>query len=405
MLRPLVAMFPRPRWHFGLRARFSVVGGLGAWAPFVAIPILALLLPLAAFAQTDSPAGAVASFDELVAAASSARAQQDFPKAIALTQQALKMKAGWAEGWWQLGSMEFGQNDFAGAQAALTQLLALDPDAGPARAMRGIAEFQTADYAPALTDIQRAIALGAANNAQNGMVLRFHEALLLTRAGRFDEALTDFGFFVKAGKTNAELLAALGLAGLRTPLLPKELGRGQQEMYESAGRAIAAFQSGDDAAARLQFQDFFERFPNVPWSHFVYGYLLFATDSAGALREWRREVQIAPDNPTANSTLAWALLLADQPAEALPFAQKAESLEPEKAISQTILGRALAETGDLDAGFTHLNEALRLDPGSLEAHFALAKADALAGRTLDAARERSYCLQAESNGGNANGTP
>jgi predicted Zn-dependent protease len=170
-------------------------------------------------------------------------------------------------------------------------------------------------------------------------------------------------------------------------------------MYESAGQAIESYQTGDDAAARLDFQDFFQRFPAVPWAHFLYGYLLFQADSAGALREWRREVQISPDNATANSTLAWELLLDDRPTEALPFAEKAAALEPGKAQAQVILGRALAETGDLDRGFTHLQEALRLDPGSLEAHFALAKADALAGRDLDAQRERLYCLQAETDRG------
>jgi tetratricopeptide (TPR) repeat protein len=330
---------------------------------------------------------------------------QDFPRAIALTEQALKLNAGWAEGWWLLGSMRFDRNDFAGAEAALSKLLALDPDSGPARAMRGIAEYQTSDFPTALSDIQRAIALGAANNAQNGMLLRYHEALLLTRNSRFDEALTDYQLFLKAGKSNEELLTALGLAGLRTPLLPRELGRGQQEMYEAAGRAIAAFQSGDDRAARRLFQEFFERFPNVPWSHFLYGYLLFSADPAGALREWRREVQVSPDNATANATLAWALLVKDQPADALPYAQKAESLEPDKGMSQMVLGRALAETGELDRGFSHLEEALKLEPANLEVHFALARADSLAGRNSDAQRERLYCLQAESNRSHADAQP
>jgi tetratricopeptide (TPR) repeat protein len=375
----------------------------------------ALLAPVAGFSQAESPAPptgqAVASgasagnFDELVSAAAAAGERQDIPQAVRLTRQALKLNPAWAQGWWELGSMEFGQNDFSGAEAALTQLLAIDPDAGPARAMRGIAEFQTADYVSALADVQRAIALGAADNARNGMVLRYHEALLLTRNGRFEEALTDYEFFVKAGKTNAELFTALGLAGLRVPLLPKELGAGQQAMYEAAGKAVAAYQSGDDATAKVAFKDFFERFPNVPWSHFLYGYLLFQSDPAAALVEWRREVQIAPENPTAVSTLAWALLLSDEAAEALPFAEKAEALEPEKALSQVILGRALAETGDLDRGFSHLQEALRIDPDNLEAHFALAKADSLAGRNLDAQRERLYCTQAEGLRGNANARP
>jgi tetratricopeptide (TPR) repeat protein len=385
-----------------------LTGALVALSASLMAPIAGLSQaqsPTAPTSQTVAPNASSGDFAGLAAAAAAARERQDIPQAIRLLQQALKLNAQWAEGWWQLGSMEFGQNDFAGAEAALTQLLGIDPDAGPARAMRGIAEFQTSDYVPALADIQRAIALGAADNARNGMVLRYHEALLLTRNGRFEEALTDYEFFVKAGKTNPELLTALGLAGLRVPLLPGELGLGQQSMYEAAGKAVASFQSGDDAAAKVAFQDFFERYPNVAWSHFLYGYLLFQSDPSEALTEWRREVQIAPQNPTAVSTLAWALLLQDDPAEALPFAEKAEAMEPDKALSQVILGRALAETGELDRGFSHLQEALRLDPNNLEAHFALAKADTLAGRNLDAQRERLYCTQAESLRGNANAQP
>jgi tetratricopeptide (TPR) repeat protein len=306
MLRPLVAIFLRPRRPGGLRVRDCAAEWGALWLAFGVV--LVLIFPVLAWSQTESPA----SFDALVSAADSARERQELSRAMELIQQALRLNAGWAEGWWQLGSLRFGQNDFAGAQAALSQLLAIHPDAGPALAMRGIAEFQTGDFSGALSDVQRAIALGAANNAQNGMVLRYHEALLLTRNGRFEEALTDYGFFVKAGKTNAELFTAMGLAGLRVALLPRELGSGQQEMYETAGRAIAAFQTGDDAAARVGFEDFFRRFPNVPWGHFVYGYLLYPSDSAAALREWRREVQIAPDNATTNSTLAWALLIDDE---------------------------------------------------------------------------------------------
>ena len=328
MPQQLVALLKRPKEPVCVHTRQGAAGFVMPRSQFRVWIVLAtvLALPMPASAQADSQAG----FDALVSAAASARDAQDFPKAIQLTEQALKLNAGWTEGWWLLGSMQFNRNDFAGAEVALSRLLALDPDSGPARAMRGVAEYQTGDFATALSDIQRAIALGAANNAQNGTLLRYHEALLLTRNNRFEEALTDYGFFIKAGKSNDELLTALGLAGLRVPLLPRELGRGQQEMYEAAGRAIAAFQSGDDTAARLQFQDFFQRFPNVPWSHFVYGYLLYSADSAGALREWRREVQVSPDNATANSTLAWALLVNDQPADALPFAQKAEALEPDR---------------------------------------------------------------------------
>src|SRR5208282_2963382 len=102
-------------------------------------------------------------------------------------------------------------------------------------------------YSPSLKDIERALAQGAANQPRNEKILRYHQALLLTRAGRFEDALRSYAFFTsdKAEDSNPELLLALGLAGLRTPLLPKELRADQQELYIGTGRAVFDFMRRD----------------------------------------------------------------------------------------------------------------------------------------------------------------
>ena len=91
--------------------------------------------------------------------------------------------------------MQYGTGDYAAARDALSHYLELTPNAAPALAMRGLCEFEIGDYSASLKDIERALAQGAANQPRNEKILRYHEALLLTRAGRFEDALRSYAFF------------------------------------------------------------------------------------------------------------------------------------------------------------------------------------------------------------------
>jgi tetratricopeptide (TPR) repeat protein len=340
-------------------------------------------------AAQDKPA----SFAELASAASAAREANDIPRAIGLYGQALQLDSKWQDGWWFLGVLEYGADQYAAGRDALTHYLDLAPKAAPAFALRGLCEFETGEYAQSLADIQRALSLGAANAPRNEQILRYHEALLLTRSQRFEEALRAYGVFARDGVTSPELLLAMGLAGLRTPLFPKELAANQQDLYLAAGNAAFQFMAGDAKKAQAAFEDLFERFPTTPNAHYLYGYLLFATDPDQALPEFKRELEITPSNGAAEVMLAWDSLMRGKFAEALPYAQKAATEEPEATVPQLVLGRSLLETGDVKGGMEHLEKALQLDPENLETHLALAKAYSKSGRKEDARRERLRCLE------------
>ena len=334
-----------------------------------------------------------ATFQDLASAASAAREANDIPRAIGLYGQALQLDSKWQDGWWFLGVLEYGADQYAAGRDALTHYLDLAPKAGPAFALRGLCEFETGEYAQSLADIQRALSLGAANAPRNEQILRYHEALLLTRNQRFEEALRAYGVFAREGVTSPELLLAMGLAGLRTPLFPKELAANQQDLYLAAGTAAFQFMAGDAKKGQAAFEDLFQRFPTAPNAHYLYGYLLFATDPDQALPEFKRELEIAPSNGAAEVMLAWDSLMRGKFTEALPYAQKAAAEEPEATVPQLVLGRSLLETGDVKGGMEHLEKALQLDPENLETHLALAKAYSKSGRKEDARRERLRCLE------------
>lgn len=351
-----------------------------------------LMLPSIAFAQ-DTPPG----FDDLVLKASAAREQNNLPQAIDLYNQAVQLNPKWPDGWWFLGSLQYATDAYAPARDALTHYIELNPNAGPAIALRGLCEFETGEYVQSLEDIQRGLALGAANQPRNAEILQYHEALLLTRNGKFADALSEYGVLAKADAANPDLFEGIGLAGLRTQLLPKEVEAGQHELFIMAGDAAFHFMAQDEKSAQQKFQDLFQRYPNASNAHYLYGYLLFPKDPDQAALEFKRELEIAPSNTAAGLMLAWVSLIRNNSSEALMYAQKVVAAEPAFPSAQLVLGRSLVETGNAKEGLPHLERALQLEPQNLETHVALAKAYSELGRKQDARRERLLCLQLTKN--------
>ena len=354
-----------------------------------AITAITLLLTAArSHAQPDSP-----DFQHISAAATAAQQQHDIPRAISLYRQAVELNPKWPDGWWFLGVLQYGGNDYGPARDALTHFIELAPDAGPAYAIRGLCEFETADYGQSLADIQRALARGAANQARNTGILRYHEVLLLSHANKFEEALAAGAEFSK-GEAAPEIVQAVGMAGLRVSLLPQEIPPGdpRRNLYMAAGTAALAYLSGDAARAQQAFQSLFQQFPDAANAHYLYGYLLFGKAPEQAIAEFKSELALTPSNASAEAMLGWAYLIQEDFPEALLHGGKAVMLSPGMSAAQLVLGRALVETGDLKSGVEHLQLALGVDPGNLEIHLALVRAYSKSGLREDAQRERQQCL-------------
>jgi tetratricopeptide (TPR) repeat protein len=353
--------------------------------------ILCALLSAYALGQANP-----ASFSDLVARGNEARDANDPAHAIDFYRQALKVNSQWADGWWFIGSLHYGAGEYTAGRDALTHYLEMTANAAPAFAMRGLCEFEIAEYPASLKDIQKALALGAANQSRNEKILRYHEALVLTRMGRFEDSLRSFAFFSHE-PPNPDLLIALGLAGLRVPLLPADVKADQKDLYASVGNAAFDFMKGDQAASKTEFDAIFARRPAVPNAHYLYGYLLYAADPEEAVGEFQRELEVNPKNAPAEVMLAWIPLTQNDGVTALPYAQKAVAEDPSLPSAQLVLGRAMSETGDAKGGIAHLEKTAQMQPDNLEVHIALAKAYSKAGSREDARRERLLCLEMTKN--------
>ncbi len=359
-------------------------------------PVARALLPLVLFvtlsgelaasrAQESSP-----QFNDLAARAAAARDRGNLPVAIQLYKQAEEVNPNWQEGWWYLGVLQYSSNQYAGAIDAFTRLLQLVPTAVPAMALRGLCEFETAAYDDSLRDLEHAVAHGAANEPHNEQIIRYHLALLLTRAGRFPDALLQYKILATLHAEAPDLMAAIGLAGMRTASLPQEIVVSDHEFYESAGNAGYVFLSGDDEQADSLFARLFEKYPQKPGLHFFYGYLLYPHDPEMAGEQFRQELAIKPDSETY-ALMALTMIFEGRFAEALKPAQAALAAEPDLEIAQVALGRALAETGDRDRGAEILKKVAERDPGDLEAHLGLASIYSQSGNREEEARERKIC--------------
>lgn len=358
--------------------------------------VAALLAPAFALSQQprppSQPQDQANDFRALATQADQARQENNAPLAADLYRRALALNPSWPDGWWYLGQLAYAASQFTSASDDLTRYLQLVPNAAPALAMRGLCEFEFHDYASSLSDIQHALALGAANDSHNRQILLFHEALLLTRASRFEEALAALQTLARASPPDSQLLTAIGLAGLRIPVLVSQSVPMQQQPAAAAGQAAWSFFNGHQDDAASGFSLLFSMYPTLTDAHYFYAWLLFAHSPAEAIPQLRQELSLDPNNVSALILMAWCDILDGYYDDALPYAQLAAQLAPSRFMAQLDLGRALVGSDRVGEGLQHLILAQKLQSDSLEVHLGLAIAYAKSGQPALARQERLTAL-------------
>ena len=256
-------------------------------------PLLALLLA-ATPAVTTEP---TKSFEQIARQADAAREADDLQRAIELYQEGVKIRPAWSEGWWQLGSLFYDQDRFSEAGSSFRRFVAITRKPGPAYAFLGLCEYETKDYDRSLQHFRTWAGQGWGGTSELIDVAIFHFALLLTREGRFVEALYLLATEVQRRGRAPALAEAMGLASLRMKNLPEDYPPEQREMIWLAGNSAlyAAlppndFERADEYARRLRLH--YEHAPNV---HYYLGTLLgFEGKKVEAEKEFRQELDVSP---------------------------------------------------------------------------------------------------------------
>ena len=266
------------------------------------VPFLALLL-----AATSATAQANRTFEQVTREADAARSSDQGQRAVDLYQEALKLRPGWSEGWWDLGSLFYDQDRFPQAEAAFRRYVASTRKPGPAYAFLGLCEYETRDYEQALRHFRSWANHGWAGTPELTDVALFHFALLLTREGRFIEALYLLTTEVQRRGRTPALADAMGLASLRMKKLPEDYPPEDREIVWLAGNSAlyAALPPNDLARADEYAQRLLARYERTPNVHYYVGTLRgFEGKKEDAEKEFRRELELSPQHVGALIELA-----------------------------------------------------------------------------------------------------
>ena len=320
--------------------------------------------------------------------ADEARLAERFDDAISLYGSALKIKPKWPEGWWYVGAIFYQRDLYPDARDAFQNLVALEPERGPAWAMLGLCQFQTNEFERAAISLERGRSLGVSDNSELASVVRYHIALFMSVSSilrmRTKFSMSSCAWAMRRPK----VVEAFGLTILRMPFLPKEVPPDQREKLLIAGQAGYHMAARRLDQARAAFDLLLARYPNDPNIHYAFGVFMLPQDADLAMNEFKRELQISPAHYAAMAQMAFEYLKRDQFNDALPLAEKSVQLAPKLYAARNVLGRVLLELGQVDRSIQELEEGVKLAPSSPEMHFALARAYTRAGRKQEAARER-----------------
>ena len=340
-------------------------------------------------AMISASGASAATFEELAAKATAAREANNISQAIELYREALQLKPAWTEGWWFLGTLCYDSDQYESGRQAFAEFVKLEDKAAPGWSFLGLCEFETGEYAHALEHIRKALNIGAGLEPAVEQVVRFHEALLLTRLGLFDQALPKFTPFVRRGVQDPALIAGIGLTALRQALLPKEVPAESRNLITAAGSAVYLWIGGDAGKIAPAFRALVDGYPTAPGVHYLNAtYLLSVRPAEEAATELKRELELNPRNPDARAMVALLMVRAGASSAALPLARQAAQDGPTCPMAQYTYGLIFAGAGDLVPAIERLENAERLDPANIEYHMALAGVYSKAGRHEDARRER-----------------
>lgn len=324
------------------------------------------------------------------------------PEAIQLFTRATTLQPDWSEGWWHLGTLFFDAGRFHEARDAFVHFVSIErKQPGPGFAMLGLSEFQLKHYPQALTALERGTKLGLGTDQAFVNTVLYHDGILNALLGKPEIALRRLTLAANriaaahpeapkdAVFANTELLDAFGTAALRIPKLPSNLTAAQKLLVRQAGRAQALVALQDRVAAEAEFQQLLALYPSLPGVHYMYGVFLLKDQPPLAVSEFRREIEISPSHAAAHIQLALELLRTADYEQGLNYAREAVALEPSNFVAHVACGRLWQALEKTDRALQELQTAVKLAPGSPDAHFALSQALSGAGRNREAARERA----------------
>lgn len=328
------------------------------------------------------------SFEELAKRAAEARDQERLEEAARLYRQALRLKPGWAEGWWFLGTLAYDQDQYSGCSDAFHHLVDLKPEGAPGHALLGLCEFNLKRYDSSLRHLLHAQKIGFGGETRIRQVALYHLALAFILKEHYENAIEQLALLVRSSEAAPDVRLAAGIATLRRPILPSQIPGADRDLAARLGQAVVEELGRHPEEAMQAYEAVLAAYPRAPGVHYAYGSFLLSSNPDRGLELLKQELDISPEHVPALGAIALEYLKRGDAASAKPWARKAVQLAPGDFVTHVAWGRVLFELEDLPAAIRELELAVQLAPDSPHARFALANAYVRAGRKQDADRER-----------------
>lgn len=363
---------------------------------FVALLLVVSCAALAQQKRAATPPRAPAvnqqQFEQLSTQANQAREAGNLDEAIELYKKALPLKPKWNEGWWYLATLLYEKDQYAEAAKAFKNSAALNPKVGAPLVMLGLCEFRIGEYDNALAHLIQGRKIGVSENADLAKVMFFHEAMLLVLKGEFEQAERILNKLSYDNVSHEQLLITHGLALLRMPMLPQQIGptHKDHDLLRRAGYAHHLIAQLNASDGQQEYERWVTDYGKVPGVQYAYGrYLLYIQrNDEAAIAAFQRELENSPRHALARLQIAYIKLKNKEPEQGLKLAEEAVNLSPRLLLGHYILGRILLDAGETERAISELETSQRMAPDEPKIYFALSRAYAKVGRKADADRAR-----------------
>ncbi len=293
-----------------------------------------------------------------------------------------------------LGVIAFMQGRYAEAAESFRQVLKLQPDIWKIQALLGMCEKRLGHFTSARSWLEKSFP-------------HLQELKLKIQAGL---ELAELDYQVGELGKSAEVINTLRQIDPKNLDVIYSAYRTYSDLADSALNAIALLDpesarmhliiaehlinEGDRDGAILQYKKVLELAPQLPGAHFELAEALLQKSKTQAEREeaendFKAELALNPGNINAECRLGDLYLSAGNTRldDAYKSYARALQLQPDFASAQLGMGKVLIRMGKNQEALAPLREAARLDPIDSTTHYLLAQTFRRLGQTADADRE------------------
>ena len=374
--------------------RIDFMKSLGLTSPrnaasFLACLLFAEFLLLSLSKSAFSQSGATVNdprVSKLYTDAKAAEARGDVAGAAASYESLLQVAPGLAPAYNNLGSLYLRQREYKKAAAVLEKGLKIDPKMSSASALLGMALYELGDYAGAGRNLEAAL---RANPKDNNAELFLANDLI--KLGKFEQAAEHLRQLSQRQPENQEVLYLLGKVHMKLSeeALTKlnALDPNSVWAHEISGEVMESMKNYDGAL--LEYKKAVEVAPLQAGTHYHLGNAYWSLNMWDpAAEQFRAELANDPSNCMAQWKLGNIILEQHgDSAAALAETQRALDMCPDLMEARVDRARALIKLERHAEAVKDLEAAVKAEPGESSTHFLLAQAYRAIGRTQEAQAE------------------